>query len=59
MEQAGTGVSLLFLLHAQMERGKIPSECHSFNVTAALLTGTIPSYIHVFISVSFWWGELP
>lgn len=53
MEQAGTEVSLLSLLHAQMERGKIPSECHSFNVTAALLTGTIPSYSHVFISVSF------
>lgn len=42
MEQAVTEVSLLFLLHTQMERGKIPSECHSFNVTAALLTGTIP-----------------
>lgn len=48
-----------FLVHAQMERGKIPSEGHSFNVTAALLTGTIPSYIHVFISDYFWWGELP
>lgn len=56
MEQAVTEVSLLFLLHAPVERGKIPSACHSFNVTAALLTGTIPS---VFISDYFWWSELP
>lgn len=59
MEQAVTEVSLLFLLYAQKERGKIPSECHSFSVTAALLTGTIPSYVSVFISDYFWWGELP
>lgn len=59
MEQAMTEASLLFLLRAQMERGKIPSDCHSFNVIAALPTGIIPSYGHVFISDFFWWGELP